>query len=55
MSWIGKLRPQILVAMIALAGIAGVAMTMLEEPAIEVATGCVGGMIALGMKLLENE
>lgn len=47
-----KWRPQILTAMLLLGAIAiyGMAMSM-----VEVATGCVGGVIALGMKLLEGE
>jgi len=32
-----------------------VAMTGMLNGMVEVATGCTGGIIALGMKLLENE
>jgi len=47
-----KFRPQILTAMLLLGAIAlyGMSQTM-----VEVATGCTGGIIALGMKLLEGE
>lgn len=47
-----KWRPQILIAMLLLGAIAiyGMAVDM-----VEVATGCTGGIIALGMKLLEGE
>jgi len=47
-----KIRPQILVAILVLGGVAvyGLALGMNE-----VATGCTGGIIALGMKLIEGE
>ena len=45
-------RLQILVAMIALAGIAAYALSL---GIVEVATGCTGGMIALGMAILKGD
>ena len=47
-----KLRPQILVAIVALSAIA---ILGLLYGMVEIATGCTGGIIALGMKLLEGE
>jgi len=48
----GKLRPQIFLAILVLGILAGVgAMQGLPE----IATGTIGGIIALGMKVLENE
>ena len=47
-----KIRPQILAAIVLLAALGGFA---LFTGAIEVATGVTGGIIALGMKLLEGE
>ena len=49
---IGKLRPQIFLAIIVLGGLAALG-AMNEYP--EIATGTIGGIIALGMKVLENE
>ena len=54
----GKLRPQIFLSIIVL----GILSTLGVLSALgvwagfnEIATGCVGGIIALGMKVLENE
>tara|TARA_Y100000310_G_scaffold345212_1_gene462743 strand:- start:3197 stop:3349 length:153 start_codon:yes stop_codon:yes gene_type:complete len=47
-----KWRPQIFVAILILGGVAIYGMT---QGMVEVATGCTGGIIALGMKLLEGE
>lgn len=47
-----KWRPQILVAISILGMVAIIGMFV---GAVEVATGCTGGVIALGMKLLEGE
>jgi hypothetical protein len=49
---IGKLRPQIFVSILVLGGLAafGIAENMPE-----IATGTIGGVIALGMKVLEAE
>jgi hypothetical protein len=49
---IGKIRPQILAAIIVL----GVLSYMgIEGGYNEIATGCTGGIIALGMKLMEGD
>lgn len=48
----GKLRPQIFLAIVVL-GILSSLGVMYEYN--EIATGCVGGIIALGMKVLESE
>ena len=48
----GKLRPQIFLAILVLGCLdGGGAMQGLPE----IATGTIGGIIALGMKVLENE
>ena len=49
---IGKLRPQIFLAIIVLGVLAWVGI-LHDLP--EVATGTIGGVIALGMKVLEAE
>ena len=52
MNWIGKVRPQIFLAILVLGILAAIgAMNGLPE----IATGTIGGIIALGMKVLENE
>jgi hypothetical protein len=48
----GKLRPQIFLAIIVLGGLAVLGIL---EGMPEIATGTIGGVIALGMKVLENE
>ena len=49
---IGKLRPQIFLSIIVLGVLAGIgAMQVIHE----LATATIGGIIALGMKVLENE
>ena len=48
----GKLRPQIFLAIIVLGLLAGMG-ALNGFP--EIATGTIGGIIALGMKVLENE
>ena len=48
----GKLRPQIFLAILVLGGLAWVGI-LHDLP--EVATGTIGGVIALGMKVLEAE
>ena len=49
---IGKLRPQIFLSIIVLGVLAGIgAMQGISE----LATATIGGIIALGMKVLENE
>lgn len=49
---IGKVRPQIFLAILVL-GI--LAMLGVHEGAPEIATATIGGIIALGMKLMEAE
>jgi hypothetical protein len=49
---IGKLRPQIFLAIIVLGFLSGLGLYYGMN---EIATGCTGGIIALGMKLMENE
>ena len=48
----GKLRPQIFMAIIVLGILSGVGLYYGMN---EIATGCTGGIIALGMKVLETE
>ena len=47
-----KIRPQVLVALVGLIAVSGYAMFMGN---VEVATGSVGGVTALSMKLMESE
>jgi len=49
---IGKLRPQIFLSIIVLGVLAGIGAM---EGIPELATATIGGIIALGMKVLENE
>ena len=49
---IGKLRPQIFLAIVTLGILAGLGAT---NGVPEFATATIGGIIALGMKVLENE
>ena len=49
---IGKLRPQIFLAIIVLGVLSGIGLFYGMN---EIATGCTGGIIALGMKLMETE
>jgi hypothetical protein len=49
---IGKIRPQIFLALFMLGLITGYAIF---ANMVEVATGTIGGMVALGMKVLEND
>ena len=48
----GKLRPQIFLSIIVLGILSGVGLFYGMN---EIATGCTGGIIALGMKVLEGE
>ncbi len=48
----GKLRPQIFLAIIVLGALSGIGV---YYGFTEIATGCTGGIIALGMKVLESE
>ena len=49
---IGKLRPQIFMALLMLSLITGYDI---YADMVEIATGTVGGLVALGMKVLEND
>ena len=49
---IGKLRPQIFLAILVL-GVLAIVGVQHEAP--EIATGTIGGIIALGMKILEAD
>ena len=49
---IGKVRPQIFLAIIVLGVLSSIGVFAGYN---EIATGCVGGIIALGMKVLEAE
>jgi hypothetical protein len=50
-----KIRPQIILAIFVLGLISTVALVRDGEQYIAVVTGCTGGIIALGMKLLDGE
>ena len=52
LSWFGKIRPQIFLSIVVLGSVAlyGLALGM-----VEVGTACIGGIIALGMKILEGD
>ncbi len=52
---IGKIRIQIIVALMILGVISVMAILSKEAEFIAIVTGCTGGVIALGMKLLEGE
>ena len=52
MNWLGKFRPQIFLAILVLGVLAGLG-ALKGFP--EIATGTIGGIIALGMKVLESE
>ena len=52
MSWLGKFRPQIFLAILVLGVLAYVGAM---NGFLEIATGTIGGIIALGMKVLETE
>ena len=52
MGWLGKLRPQIFLSIIVL-GILSVVGIMHGHN--EIASGAIGGIIALGMKVLEAD
>ena len=51
---LGRLRPQILLGLLVLGSIAIIAL-LLPEAAIEVVTGCIGGVTALSMKILDDK
>ena len=52
---VGKIRVQIIISLIILGIISVMAIISSEKEFIAIVTGCVGGVIALGMKLLEGE
>ena len=52
MNWLAKVRPQILVAVVILGGIG---LYSVRVGLVEVATVCVGGIIGLGMSILEKD
>ena len=52
MDWIAKIRPQIFLAIVILGAIA---IYALRVGYVEVSTATIGGLIALGMKVLEND
>jgi hypothetical protein len=49
---IGKIRPQIFLALLMLGCITGYAI---YADMVEIATGTIGGLVALGMKVLEGD
>ena len=55
MEFFNKIRPQIILAIFSLAAISIVALFMDGDQYIAVVTGALGGIIALGMKLLDGE
>ena len=55
MDFFKKIRPQIILAIFTLGAISMTALLMDGEEYIAVVTGCTGGIIALGMKLLDGE
>ena len=52
---IGKIRVQIIVALGILGLVSVMAILNADKEFKSIVTGCVGGVIALGMKLLEGE
>ncbi len=55
MNWLGKVRPQIALAIMGLSIISIVALTMPDTEYIAVVTACTSGIVALGLKVLESE
>jgi len=55
MNWLGKVRPQIALAIMGLSIISIVALAMPDTEYIAVVTGCTSGVVALGLKVLESE
>jgi len=51
----GRLRPQIIMSILVLGVVSVVALCRDGEQYIAVVTGALGGVIALGMKILDNE
>ena len=52
MNWIAKIRPQIFLAIVILGAIS---LYALKVGHVEVSTATIGGLIALGMKVLEAD
>ena len=55
MSWLGKVRPQIALAILGLSVISVIALLMPSIEYIAVVTACTSGIVALGLKVLESE
>ena len=55
MNFFNKIRPQIILAILSLASISIVALFKDGEQYIAIVTGSLGGIIALGMKILDGE
>ena len=55
MEWLGKVRPQIALAILALGIISGMALSQPSVEYIAVVTACTSGIVALGLKVLESE
>ena len=55
MGWLGKVRPQIALAMLWLSIISFVALWRPSVEYIAVVTACTSGIVALGLKVLESE
>ena len=52
MKWLEKVKPQIALVLIGIASIAVISMAWLDSA--EIASVCVGGMIAIGTRLIEK-
>ena len=50
-----RIKPQILLAIIVLGAISMYSLHQASEEYIAVVTGCTGGIIALGMKILDGD
>ena len=55
MDWLGKVRPQIALAILGLSIISVIALLMPSVEYIAVVTACTSGIVALGLKVLESE
>jgi len=55
MGWLGKVRPQIVLAILGLSIISLYALTQPDTEYIAVVTACTSGIVALGLKVLESE
>ena len=52
MEWLGKVRPQIALSILALGIISGMALIQPSVEYIAVVTACTSGIVALGLKVL---